>query len=174
MGEAIGDVLSFGVGVALSPIPMTDDGTRECASRRTGRRTDMSTESRIEPTGWVGWVWFAGIMLITIGLMDVFQGLIALFNDTFAVAVEAGVLVVDLTTWGWIHVILGVVLILTGIGVLGGNMWARVVGVIVVIINLLAQLAVIGIYPWWAVIVIILDVLVIYALVVHGGEAAAV
>jgi hypothetical protein len=106
--------------------------------------------------------------------MDVFQGLIALFNDTFAVAVEAGVLVVDLTTWGWIHVILGVVLILTGIGVLGGNMWARVVGVIVVIINLLAQLTVIGIYPWWATIVIILDVLVIYALVVHGREAAAV
>ncbi|MGH8839113.1 MAG: DUF7144 family membrane protein, partial [Jiangellaceae bacterium] len=103
-----------------------------------------------------------------------FQGLIALFNDTFAVAVEAGVLVVDLTTWGWIHVILGVVLILTGIGVLGGNNWARVLGVIFVIINLLAQLSVIGIYPWWAVIVIILDVLVIYALVVHGGEAAAV
>jgi hypothetical protein len=134
----------------------------------------MSTESRFEPTGWVGWIWFAGIMLITVGLMDVFQGLIALFNDTFAVAVEAGVLVVDLTTWGWIHVILGVVLILTGIGVLGGNMWARVVGVIVVIINLLAQLTVIGIYPWWATIVIILDVLVIYALVVHGREAAAV
>jgi hypothetical protein len=106
--------------------------------------------------------------------MDAFQGLIALFNDTFAVAVEAGVLVVDLTTWGWIHVILGVVLILTGIGVLGGNNWARVLGVIFVIINLLAQLSVIGIYPWWATIVIILDVLVIYALVVHGGEAAAV
>lgn len=134
----------------------------------------MSTQSRTEPTGWVGWVWFAGIMLITIGLMDVFQGLIALFNDTFAVAVEEGVLLVDLTQWGWIHVILGAVLILTGIGVLGGNMWARVVGVIVVILNLLAQLTVIGVYPWWAVIVIILDVLVIYALVVHGREAAAV
>jgi hypothetical protein len=134
----------------------------------------MSTESRTEPTGWVGWVWFAGIMLITIGLMNVFQGLIALFNDTFAVAVEAGVLVVDLTAWGWIHVILGALLILTGIGVLGGNMWARVLGVIFVILNLLAQLTVMGIYPWWATIVIILDVLVIYALVVHGGEAAAV
>ncbi|HMG31339.1 MAG TPA: hypothetical protein VK585_14595 [Jiangellaceae bacterium] len=134
----------------------------------------MSAESRTEPTGWVGWVWFAGIMLITIGLMDLFQGLIALFNDTFAVAVEAGVLVLDLTTWGWIHVILGVVLILTGIGVLGGSTWARVVGVVVVILNLLAQLTVIGIYPWWATIVIILDVLVIYALVVHGGEVAAV
>ncbi len=134
----------------------------------------MSAETRTEPTGWVGWVWFAGIMLITIGLMDLFQGLIALFNDTFAVAVEAGVLVLDLTTWGWIHVILGVVLILTGIGVLGGSTWARVVGVVVVILNLLAQLTVLGIYPWWATIVIILDVLVIYALVVHGGEAAAV
>ena len=131
----------------------------------------MSAETRTEPTGWVGWVWFAGIMLITIGLMDLFQGLIALFNDTFAVAVEAGVLVFDLTTWGWIHVILGVVLILTGIGVLGGSTWARVVGVVVVILNLLAQLTVLGIYPWWATIVIILDVLVIYALVVHGGEA---
>jgi hypothetical protein len=135
----------------------------------------MSTESRrTEPTGWVGWVWFAGIMLITIGVIDVFQGLIALFNDTFAVQVEAGLLVFDLTQWGWIHVILGAVLILTGIGVLGGNMWARVIGIIVVILNLLAQLTVIDVNPWWATIVIILDVLVIYALVVHGGEAAAV
>ena len=125
-------------------------------------------------TGWVGWVWFAGIMLVTIGLFDAFQGLIALFNDNFTAAVEGGVLVVDLTTWGWIHVIVGGLLVIAGIGVLSGALWGRILGVIVAALNLLAQLTILPVYPIWAMIVIALDALIIYALVVHGQEAAAI
>ena len=125
-------------------------------------------------TGWVGWVWFAGIMLITIGLFDIFQGIVALINDDFAVLVEDGVLVVDLTTWGWVHIIIGAVLVLAGAGVLSGSVWGRSLGVIVAILNALAQLTIMPSYPFWALIIIALDVIVIYALVVHGGEAEAV
>jgi hypothetical protein len=125
-------------------------------------------------TGWVGWVWFAGIMLITIGLFDIFQGIVALINDDFAVLVEDGVLVVDLTTWGWVHIIIGAVLVLAGAGVLSGSVWGRSLGVIVAILNALAQLTIMPAYPIWALIIIALDVIVIYALVVHGREAAAV
>ena len=124
-------------------------------------------------SGWVGWVWFAGIMLVTIGLFDIFQGIVALINDDFAVLVENGVLVVDLTTWGWIHIIVGAVLVLAGAGVLSGSVWGRSLGVIVAILNALAQLTIMPAYPFWALIIIALDVLVIYALVVHGREVEA-
>jgi len=112
-------------------------------------------------------------MLVTIGLFDIFQGIVALINDDFAVLVENGVLVVDLTTWGWIHIIVGAVLVLAGAGVLSGSVWGRSLGVIVAILNALAQLTIMPAYPFWALIIIALDVLVIYALVVHGREVEA-
>lgn len=125
-------------------------------------------------TGWVGWVWFAGIMLVTIGLFDILQGLIAVFEDTFSVALDQGILIVDATAWGWVHIGVGVLLVVAGAGVLTGATWGRILGVLVAVLNLLAQLSVLTVYPWWAMIVIILDVIVIYALVVHGREAASV
>ena len=134
----------------------------------------MMSRTGTTVTGWVGWVWFAGIMLVTIGLFDIFQGIIALISDDFTVLVEAGVLVVNLTTWGWVHIIVGAVLVLAGAGVLSGSVWGRSLGVIVAILNALAQLTIMPAYPIWALIIIALDVIVIYALVVHGGEAEAV
>lgn len=135
----------------------------------------MATQPTREPTvtGWVGWVWFAGIMLVTIGLFDLFQGLVALFDDGFELNLQGELVVFDLNTWGWVHVIVGALLVIAGFGVLSGAMWGRVLGVVIAALNLLAQLTILPVYPFWAMIVIALDALVIYALVVHGEEARA-
>lgn len=134
--------------------------------------TQPTTERSV--TGWVGWVWFGGIMLVTIGLFNAFQGFIALIDDEFAAPLERGIAVIDLTTWGWIHLAIGALLVFAGFGVLAGATWGRVLGVVIAALNLLAQLPILPVYPTWALIVIILDAVVIYALVVHGAEAAEV
>ena len=122
-------------------------------------------------SGWVGWVYFGGAMMILLGTFNLIEGLVALFNDQYYVATQQGLLVFDITGWGWVHLIIGVVAIGVGIGVFTGAMWARICGVIVCGINAIAQLAFLSAYPVWAVVVIALDVLVIWALIVHGDEA---
>ena len=84
-------------------------------------------EQRSEPTGWVGWISFAGIMLIIGGIFSATYGLIAILNDTWAVWGNRGTMYLDLTQWGWLHLIVGVVVILAGIGVLSGNILARTI-----------------------------------------------
>lgn len=132
------------------------------------RQTDRPTV-----TGWVGWVWFGGIMLVTLGLFQAFQGLIALLDDGFSVAVGDHLIAFDLTAWGWGHLIMGSLLIIAGVGVIAGTLWGRILGVIVAALSILAQLTIMPVYPIWALIVIVLDSFVIYALVVHGEEIRA-
>lgn len=134
----------------------------------------MMSRTGTTVTGWVGWVWFAAIMLITVGLFDIVQGIIALIEDDFELLTEGGILVFDLTTWGWVHIVVGALLVLAGAGLFSGTAWGRTLGVIVAVLNALAQLTIMPSYPFWALIIIILDVVIIYALVVHGREAAEV
>jgi hypothetical protein len=126
---------------------------------------------RTEVTGWVGWVSFAAVMLMFVGVFDIVQGIIALADDDFAVAISGGLLVFNVTAWGWVHVIGGAILLVVGIGLASGQWWARVVGVIVAALNALAQLTIMPSYPFWATLMIALNVVVIYAIVVHGQEA---
>jgi hypothetical protein len=134
----------------------------------TGAGTARSMSRR---TGWVGWVYFAGAMLILLGSFNAIEGLVAIFNDHYYVPTRQGLLVFDLTTWGWIHLLVGGLAVIAGVGLFTGAMWARVFGVILAGVNAIAQLAFLSAYPVWAVIVIALDVLVIWALIVHGAEA---
>ena len=95
----------------------------------------------------------------------------ALFDDGFYLVGSDGLVVdVDYNTWGWIHIGIGVVCVLTGIGLLAGNMAARMVGVAVAFLSALVNLAFISAYPVWSAILITLDVIVIYAIIVHGRE----
>lgn len=123
-----------------------------------------------EPTGWTGWITFAGIMLILAGSLNAIYGLIAVFNDTWAVWGEEGVLFVDITGWGWAHVIIGAVAALCGIGLFSGNMVARVGGIVFASLSLIVNFLFIPVAPWWSLTIIALDVLVIWAIVVHGKE----
>ncbi len=124
-----------------------------------------------DPTGWTGWVVFASFMMFLVGSFQAIQGLVAIFDDGFYLVRENGLVVdVNYNVWGTAHLILGVLLMLCGAGVLTGNLAARTVGVILAGLSALANLAFIGAYPIWSMIIITVDVLVIYALTVHGRE----
>lgn len=143
------------------------------AGTRTRGTARSSTRRRPRSTAWASWIWFAAMMMIMMGTFTAIFGLVALFDDTYYAVGPQGLLVFDLTQWGWIHLTVGVLAVFAGIALFGGAMWARVVAVGLAMINAIAQLAFMSAYPGWAVIVIVLDVLVIWALIVHGDELAA-
>ncbi|MFI6096537.1 hypothetical protein ACIA8G_13330 [Lentzea sp. NPDC051213] len=122
-------------------------------------------------TGWLGWIWFAGIMMIVMGSFNAIEGLVALFRGEYYVVSEAQVLVFDITAWGWITLLIGVLVALAGAALLAGAAWARVVAVVLAVVNAVAQLAFVSVHPLWSTIVIALCVTVIWAVVVHGSEA---
>jgi uncharacterized membrane protein len=122
-------------------------------------------------SAWGGWVTFAGITLVLIGVVHVIEGLVAVLDpDTYLVGSSGLVLQLDYTAWGWIHLVLGVVLVLTGVGVLNRNTLARVVGVGACALSALLNLTFLAAAPVWALTVIALDVVFIYAITVHGNE----
>ena len=127
-----------------------------------------------DPTLWLGWVVFVGILLFAAGLMNTIQGLVALFDDDFF-RTSASNLAIDVnyTAWGWAQLILGATLVAAGGGVVLGYGWARAVGVVVAAINTLTNLVFAGAYPGWAVLAVSFNILAIYALVVHGAEGKA-
>ena len=122
-------------------------------------------------TAWVGFVVFGGIMLLMVGGFQIMQGFVAILRDEYYYVTRNGLLIsMDYTAWGWTHLIIGVIAVITGLGVLAGQMWARVTGIIIAVISAFANLAFLSAYPIWSLIVIASDVLVIYALAVHGSE----
>jgi hypothetical protein len=127
-----------------------------------------------ERTAWVGWIMFAGVMMIMLGVFEAIEGLVAIFNDEYYLVAGRDLIVsVDYTTWGWVHLLLGIVIIAAGLGVMVGQMWARLVGIILAVLSAVVNIAFLAAYPVWSTIVITIDVLVIYALTVHGREAKA-
>lgn len=130
--------------------------------------------TRSRTSGWVGWIVFGAFMLIMAGTFDIIWGLTAIFRDqVFVVGRNGNVVNFDYTAWGWLHLILGIVAFVTGLALFTGRYWARVAGVLLAFISAVAQLLVIFSYPVWAVIVIALDMLVIYAIVAHGEDMDA-
>ncbi|MCP2245829.1 DUF7144 family membrane protein [Lentzea aerocolonigenes] len=122
-------------------------------------------------TGWLGWIWFAGIMMIVMGSFNAIEGLVALFRGEYYVVTEEQVLVFDITAWGWITLLIGILVALAGGALMSGAAWARVVAVVLAVVNAVAQLMFVSIHPVWSTIVIALCVTVIWAVVVHGSEA---
>ena len=124
-----------------------------------------------EPTGWTGWVAFASTMMILLGTFQAIEGFVAIFDDGYYRVTESGLVIeVDYTVWGWTHLLLGVLIVIAGIGVLAGNLAARTVAVFLAGLSAIANLLFIEAYPVWSIIVITVDILVIYALTVHGRE----
>jgi hypothetical protein len=123
------------------------------------------------PTAWVGMVLFAGIVLQMVGGFQIIQGFVALLRDDYYLVTRNGLLLnLDYTAWGWTHLLIGLVAVCTGIGVMLGQTWARVLGIIIAVLSALANIAFLSAYPVWSTIIIAMDVLVIYALAVHGRE----
>jgi hypothetical protein len=123
-------------------------------------------------TVWYGWILFVGIILFSAGLINVMEGLVALFDDDFyPIPASRLAIDVDYTAWGWTLVALGAVLTAAGYGVLAGYTWARVVGVLAAAVNALVNLGFAAAYPVWTVLAVAFDVIAMYVLIVHGGEA---
>ena len=120
-----------------------------------------------------GWIGFAGLIILIIGGLDVFQGLIALLEDNYYVVSKSGYLAVDLTAWGWALLIWGALLILTGLALIRGRTWARWVTLVLVTVNIFGILGFLGNTqnPIWALTVLTLNVIVIYALTARWTES---
>ena len=126
-----------------------------------------------EPSGWaIGWTAFAAIMMLMMGVWWIFAGIVAIANDDFYVVGQEWILKFSTTSWGWIHLILGIVILLSGFGLFSGNVWARIVGVVIAVFAALAAFAWLPYYPIWAILFITISVFVIWALTVHGRDLA--
>jgi hypothetical protein len=121
-------------------------------------------------SGAVGVLVFAGILMVLIGALHAIQGLVALANDKFYVVGPEYVFQFDVTTWGWIHLILGIVVALAGIALFQGATWARTVAVIVACVSIVANFMWLPYYPLWSMIVIAFGVFVIWAATAHGTD----
>ena len=114
-----------------------------------------------EASGWaVGFILFAGIMMVMSGFFQAFSGLVALFQNEFYVATRNYLFQFDATSWGWIHLLVGLIVALAGFAVMAGRTWGRVVGITLAVLSALANFAFIPYYPFWA-------------LTAHGRDVAA-
>ena len=125
-------------------------------------------------SAWVGWIAFASMMLLMLGAFHVVAGIVALAEDEYFLVAPSGlVLNIDYTTWGWVHLIGGLIVAGAGVGVLAGQMWARVVGTVVAAVSAILNIVFIAAYPLWSISMIVLSVIAIMALTVHGSEIKA-
>lgn len=123
-----------------------------------------------EITGWAGWVYFAGFMMMLAGIFQSIAGLVAIFRDNVFVVSGSGLLVFNYAEWGWVHLIVGILLFIAAFSVFGGGAFGRVVGSLLAGLSAIANFTFFFAYPLWSIIVITIDILIIYALLVHGGE----
>jgi hypothetical protein len=124
----------------------------------------------VERTGWTGWGYFAAWVLLLDGIFGVLQGVVLLVaHDTYFVA-RGSLFVFDLSGWGWWCLVVGLIVIGVSIALFVGQTWARVIAVILAVISATGQLLLIPAQPWWSIIIIAVDVLIIYALTAHGRE----
>jgi hypothetical protein len=129
------------------------------------------SEAPKETTGWVGWVAFAAVVMIMMGTFHAVQGLVALFQESYYLVGETGLVwQVDYTAWGWIHLVLGIVVLCAGFALFTGQLWARVVALALAFVSAFANVVFLAAYPLWSLTMIALDVLVIWAVTVHGEE----
>jgi hypothetical protein len=123
---------------------------------------------------WAGWITFAAVILTLIGTLNMIQGFIALFDEGyFVVPTGDELLLVDFTAWGVIMLAWGLLLVAAGLAVAAGRGWARWFAIVAVFVNVIAQIGFLSAYPIWSALMILLDVLIIFALTARWSEARA-
>ena len=124
-----------------------------------------------QTTSWaVGFILFAAIMMIMTGFFQVLAGLVAIFENEFYVATRNYTFQFDATTWGWIHLLVGLLVAFAGWSLLSGRTWARALAITLAVLSAVANFLFIPYYPFWSLLIIALDVFVIWAIAAHGGE----
>ncbi len=136
-----------------------------------GPRAGTQSVQPTEMTGWVGWIAYAGVMMLLLGSFHAMQGLVALFRDEFFLVGKNGLTVhVDYTVWGWVHLVGGIIIAVAGIALFAGKLWARGLGVVLAMASAVVNIGFLAAYPIWSTMMIAVDLLVIWALTVHGHE----
>lgn len=150
---------------------MSDVRREAPATRTTGAPQHDGHGAPVQTSEWSGWVIFASTMMILLGCFQAIAGLVALFNKSYYLVSSSGLVVhVDYTVWGWVHLIVGVVALVSGFGLFTGAMWARVLAIMVAGLSAIVNFAFIPAFPLWALTMIVVDILVIYAVAAHGKE----
>jgi hypothetical protein len=130
-----------------------------------------SLDQEMPATGWTGWISFAGGILIIVGGFNVIEGLVALVNnDYYMVSPEGMAVNVPYSVLGWVQVVLGFLAVGIGVGLLRGNAGARVAGVLLAGVSSIVHLVTMATFPFWSFVVIVFNIMVIYAIIVHGRE----
>jgi hypothetical protein len=115
---------------------------------------------------------FAGTLMVMIGIFSILQGLAALIDDDFFTVLEEYAYDIDATAWGWIHLIAGVIVMLAGFYIFTGALWARIIGIAIALLSAIINFFWIPYYPFWAILIIAIDVVVIWGLAVYGRETS--
>ncbi len=124
-------------------------------------------------SSWIGWVYFASALLLILGGLQIVSGLTALFSSDFFIVAEQDLVVFNYAAWGWINLITGALLVLVGVAVAAGKLWAQVVALVLAIFTGIALLAFLPAYPLWSIIGLVTTGFVVYALALHGDEVSA-
>jgi hypothetical protein len=121
-------------------------------------------------SGWVaGGIGFAASMMVVLGIFQAVAGLAAILDDGFFVVGENYAFDLDPAAWGWIHLLIGVVVFLAGLGLFAGQTWAAVTAMLLAMLSMVANFFWIPYYPFWSLLVIALDAWVIWALTRPGA-----
>jgi hypothetical protein len=125
-------------------------------------------------SGWaVGGITFAAVMMFIIGVFQVIAGLAAIFEDEFFVLTANYAFDLDISAWGWVHLLIGILLLVAAWGLYSGAAWAVVTAIVLASLSAIANFFYIPNYPFWAILIIALDVWVIWALTRPGAVRAA-
>jgi len=141
------------------------------SGRARGDTDRVARHGNDEPTGWIAWILFGGLMLVLLGGAHLTVGSLALVRPAALEGSRSDLLLgVGLTTLGWVHIVLGVVLMVAGAGLMLGQVWARVLAIVLVTVAFVVNFAYVAVHPVWSVVSIGLCAIVLYATVAHGGE----
>ncbi|MGV9408849.1 DUF7144 family membrane protein [Nocardia sp. NPDC003693] len=114
----------------------------------------------------------AAMLMMVLGVLSVLQGLAAVIDDDLFVVGANYTYQFDISTWGWIHTALGAVLIISAAGLIAGTTWGRVAAITIVSISLVANFLWLPYYPWWSIVIIALDIVVIWAITTWRPEGS--
>ena len=132
---------------------------------------DQDRRNHSSGDAWSGWIMFASTMMFILGCFHAIAGFVGIFDEDYYLVGENNLVVsVDYTTWGWTHLILGILVASAGGALLRGAMWARVVAIVLAVLSSIANLVFMAAYPLWSLIMITLNVVVIYAVTAHGDR----
>lgn len=114
-----------------------------------------------------GLILFAAVFMVVGGSFHAIQGLAALINDDFFVNVQGYAYDVDITSWGWLHLGVGIVVALTGLTLLSGAIWARLIALFIVVVSAIINFIYIPYQPLWSIILLVIDGAIIWALLTY-------